>query len=76
MKLPKPLETNVTHQRRFIGSVYSAEQMKAFAEKSAKLEQERIIALVRNELGEDNADLWNVCALHIIKKIKGKAQND
>jgi hypothetical protein len=70
MRLPKPLEKGVRHQRRFIGSVYSADQMKAFAEKATELEQKRIIALVLDEIGEDYADLWSTCALHIIDKIK------
>ena len=40
MRLPKPAETNVTHDRRHIGSVYTAEQMRKYAAKAAAAERE------------------------------------
>jgi len=36
MRLPKPAETNVTHNRRHIGSVYTAEQMRKYAAKATE----------------------------------------
>ena len=36
MRLPKPAETNVTHDRRRIGSVYTAEQMRKYAAKATE----------------------------------------
>jgi hypothetical protein len=40
MRLPKPAETNVTHDRRHIGSVYTAEQMRKYAAKAVAAERE------------------------------------
>ena len=40
MRLPKPAETNVTHDRRHIGSVYTAEQMRRYAAKAVAAERE------------------------------------
>ena len=40
MRLPKPAETNVTHDRRHIGSVYTAEQMRKYAAKVVAAERE------------------------------------
>ena len=40
MRLPKPAETNVTHERRYIGSVYTAEQMRKYAAKAVAAERE------------------------------------
>ena len=40
MHLPKPAETNVTHDRRHIGSVYTAEQMRKYAAKAVAKERE------------------------------------
>lgn len=40
MRLPKPAETNVTHDRRHIGSVYTAEQMRKYAAKAVAKERE------------------------------------
>ena len=40
MRLPKPAETNVTHERRYIGSVYTAEQMRKYAAKAVAKERE------------------------------------
>ena len=40
MRLPKPAETNVTHDRRHIGSVYTAEQMRKYAAKAVAAERD------------------------------------
>ena len=40
MRLPKPAETNVTYDRRYIGSVYTAEQMRKYAAKAVAAERE------------------------------------
>jgi hypothetical protein len=40
MRLPKPAETNVTYERRYIGSVYTAEQMRKYAAKAVAKERE------------------------------------
>jgi hypothetical protein len=40
MRLPKPAETNVTYERRYIGSVYTAEQMRKYAAKAVAAERE------------------------------------
>jgi len=40
MRLPKPAETNVTYDRRYIGSVYTAEQMRKYAAKAVAKERE------------------------------------
>jgi hypothetical protein len=74
MRLPKPIAKSVQHGGCFIGNVYSREQMHAFAAKAINIEQQRILALLREELTEDAGDLWCVCVQHIIDKIK--AQND
>lgn len=38
--LPKPKITNLAHQRRYYGSVYTAEQMRKYAKKCVELERE------------------------------------
>ena len=70
MRLPKPIAKDVQHGGCFIGNVYSLKQMHAFAATGIKLEQQRILALLREELTEDAGDLWCVCIQHIIAKIK------
>lgn len=49
MRLPKPAETNVTYDKRYIGSVYTAEQMRKYAAK-AVLEERQACAKVCEEL--------------------------
>ena len=39
-RLPKPVATGVQHQRCHIGSVYTAEQMKAYAAKAVEAKRE------------------------------------
>lgn len=39
-RLPKPIGTNVTHKKCYIGSVYTAEQMKEYAKKAVIEERE------------------------------------
>ena len=38
--LPNPKITNLAHQRRYYGSVYTAEQMRKYAKKCVELERE------------------------------------
>ena len=40
MRLPKPVATRVVHNRLTLGSVYTAKQMRKFAEKAVLLERE------------------------------------
>jgi hypothetical protein len=40
LRLPKPAATNVVSRRLYLGSVYTKEQMRAFAEKAVKSERE------------------------------------
>ena len=40
MRLPKPVETRVHYDGRYVGSVYTAKQMHKFAEKAVLLERE------------------------------------
>jgi len=47
MRLPKPAETNVTHDRRHIGSVYTAEQMRKYAAKAVAAEREACKQIIR-----------------------------
>jgi hypothetical protein len=39
MRLPKPVATNVVSQHTYLGSVYTAEQMRKFAEKAVLAER-------------------------------------
>lgn len=57
MRLPKPAETNVTHDRRHIGSVYTAEQMRRYAAKATAKEREacaKVADLVAREIDNTN----------------------
>ena len=58
MRLPKPAETNVTHDRRRIGSVYTAEQMRKYAAKAVAAEREAC-AKVCEELEDDGGE-WDI----------------
>jgi hypothetical protein len=40
LRLPKPIAGNVIHRHLHLGSVYTKEQMRAFAEKAVLVERE------------------------------------
>ncbi len=46
LRLPAPVATNVVNQHRYFGSVYTAEQMRGFAEKAVLQEREECLNLV------------------------------
>ena len=52
MRLPKPVATRVVHNRLTLGSVYTAEQMRKFAEKAVLLEREECAVMVDHILKE------------------------
>ena len=45
-RLPKPAATNVVNRHLYLGSVYTAEQMRAFAEKAVLQEREECANIV------------------------------
>ena len=47
MRLPKPVETDVIHKRRYIGSVYTSEQMRKHAAKAVAAEREACKQIIR-----------------------------
>lgn len=55
MRLPKPVATRVVYSGLSLGSVYTAKQMRKFAEKAVLLERERIIAANAPEIERCNA---------------------
>jgi hypothetical protein len=46
LRLPKPAAANVINRHLYLGSVYTKEQMRAFAEKAVKAEREACAKLV------------------------------
>jgi hypothetical protein len=46
LRLPKPVAGNVIHRHIYIGSVYTKEQMRDFAEKAVLAEREACAELV------------------------------
>ena len=42
LRLPKPAAVNVVNRHLYLGSVYTKEQMRAFAEKAVKAEREAL----------------------------------
>ena len=61
MRLPKPAETNVTHNRRHIGSVYTAEQMRKYAAKAVAKERAACAQIVNDDRGLSDDDAIRVC---------------
>jgi hypothetical protein len=47
LRLPKPAAANVINRHLYLGSVYTKEQMRAFAEKAVKAEREECANDVR-----------------------------
>ena len=73
MRLPKPAETNVTHDRRHIGSVYTAEQMRKYAAKAVAAEREAC-AKVCEQLSEKMTDMaaWGAQECFIAIRLRGQ----
>lgn len=58
MKLPKSKYINVQYEKCYIGTVYTAEQMKAFAQKAVEEEREACAKLCD--------DMSNASSLHYV----------
>ena len=79
MRLPKPAETNVTHDRRHIGSVYTAEQMRKYAAKAVAAEREAC-AKVCDELiapdiySDTDVSMWDVTCMDCATAIRARGK--
>lgn len=62
-RLPKPVATGVQHQRCHIGSVYTAEQMKAYAAKAVEAEREACAKIVEETKWSNWFQTDCVCAI-------------
>lgn len=49
LRLPKPVATNVVSRHLYLGSVYTKEQMRNFAEKAVLLERERVLKILDDQ---------------------------
>ena len=49
LRLPKPAAANVINRHLYLGSVYTKEQMRAFAEKSVLVERERVLKIFNDQ---------------------------
>jgi hypothetical protein len=58
MRLPRPAETNVTHDRRHIGSVYTAEQMRKYAAKAVAKEREACAKILDANAMACESPIW------------------
>ena len=59
MRLPKPVETRVHYDGRYVGSVYTAKQMHKFAEKAVLLEREACAKVCEEyETANDITAVW------------------
>ena len=52
LRLPKPIAGNVIHRHLHLGSVYTKEQMRAFAEKAVLVEREACAKVVWDMKGK------------------------
>jgi hypothetical protein len=49
LRLPKPAAGNVVSRHLYLGSVYTTEQMRKFAEKSVLAERERVLKILDDQ---------------------------
>ena len=76
-RLPKPAAANVVSRHLYLGSVYTKEQMRAFAEKAVKAEREAC-AKVCDELVPDmsrtanDASVWDVATFDCAAAIRAR----
>jgi hypothetical protein len=73
LRLPKPVATNVVSRHLYLGSVYTKEQMRAFAEKAVKAEREEC-AKVCDDLSLSQNSEWEVGTLDCADAIRARGQ--
>ncbi len=71
LRLPKPAAGNVVSRHLYLGSVYTTEQMRKFAEKSVLVEREKCAAIAEEWLGPTKDR-----ELHIAAAIRARGQHE
>jgi hypothetical protein len=79
LRLPKPIAGNVIHRHLHLGSVYTKEQMRAFAEKAVLVEREACAKvcddLIAPALYNDaDKSMWDVTCMDCAAAIRNREQ--